>query len=302
MVVQVQPLLEQVGAVFVALVGPDVRPFFEERAVEALHLAIGLRPEGTSEDLPDAEQGGGFTKEVGSAVDEGVVSHDALDDGAPGSEEVSGAHQECRTGVSALVGMNLGVGQTAVIVDRRVHVVVATSGAVAPRLPTEDPPATARRNAPQLLHIDMNQLAWSRSFIAADHLAGGPIHPVQALQSVPAEHRVARGAGHAEDPRQPMRTELALTAQEQDPFLCARRETARTVQRTAASIPEARLALTPVARQPLVDRRSRDPGSFSSSGRRPPFPQDSRDQQTPAKVVEPRTSMGHRESSSVVRP
>jgi hypothetical protein len=39
-VVVVRLLLEQLDALFVARVGPDVRPFIEQGAVEALHLAM----------------------------------------------------------------------------------------------------------------------------------------------------------------------------------------------------------------------------------------------------------------------
>src|ERR1700693_2402737 len=99
-----------------------------------------------------------------------------------------------------------------------------------------------------------------------------------------------------------MWAELSSPPKTQDPLLRTRAEASRTVGWAAAPIAEPRRAFPAIARQPLVDDRPRDPSGLGGSRSRPTFLQHSRDQQTPAKLVEPRTSMGHRESSSVVRP
>jgi hypothetical protein len=62
---------------------------------------------GTGEEVADAEQDGGFAKDVGPAVDLCVVGHHTLAHGAVGGEELTGSHQEGSTRVGALVGRTL---------------------------------------------------------------------------------------------------------------------------------------------------------------------------------------------------
>jgi hypothetical protein len=69
---------------------------------------------------------------VAAAVGQCVVGHHAFDDGgAEGGEVFGGASREVGTGAGFLVGVDLGVGQTGVVVDRGVDVVVADPVAVA---------------------------------------------------------------------------------------------------------------------------------------------------------------------------
>lgn len=68
MVVHVQPGFEQLGALFVALIGTDVSPFVEQGAVEALDLAVGLGSIGAGEHLANAEDRGRFSEGVCVAV------------------------------------------------------------------------------------------------------------------------------------------------------------------------------------------------------------------------------------------
>ena len=101
---------------------------------------------------------------------------------------------------------------------------------------------------------------------------------------------------------QTMRPELPAPAQAQDALLRAHAQMSRIVGRAAAAISKSRRTLSTEARQPLVHLGPRHPGRLGSRSRRPAFLQHPRDQQPAAIVVEPRISMGHRESSSVARP
>jgi PAS domain-containing protein len=72
MVVQVQPGVQGGGAFLVGPVGPLVGPLVEHRAVDALHLAVGLRPVGPGEALLSAELRDGLAEVTGVAVVAGV--------------------------------------------------------------------------------------------------------------------------------------------------------------------------------------------------------------------------------------
>jgi hypothetical protein len=112
-------------------------------------LAIGLGPVPAGETGLGAEVGEGLVPCPATAVGQGVVGHHAFDLGYPELGEVlRGASQEASARVGLLVGVDFGVGQAGVVVDRGVHVFVADAGAAAGAAAFEavaavNPPAAA---------------------------------------------------------------------------------------------------------------------------------------------------------------
>src|SRR5437879_4200812 len=78
--------------------------------------------------------------------------------------------------------------------------------------------ATSLRNPSQLLHIDV-QLAGSFALVAANDGPGRTVQPVEPMQLMPSQHRIARGPRMTEEGAQPVRTELAGTAKRHDSHL-----------------------------------------------------------------------------------
>src|SRR5438309_8966287 len=105
MVVAVQPTRKSPRAISLAAVRPDVGPLVEECAVEALDLAVGLRPVGAAVAVPDAGHGQGLVEQL-PPITEAVVRQHALDDDAAGAEpRLRPAPERCR-GAPLLVGQH----------------------------------------------------------------------------------------------------------------------------------------------------------------------------------------------------
>src|SRR4051812_37856788 len=84
----------------------------------------------------------------------------------------------------SFVGIDLGVGEPGVIVDRGLHVLVADAsrcpGATAfEAVAAVDAPAAAIAESAELLDVDVDQLAGPGAFIAADRFTGGSVQPRQ---------------------------------------------------------------------------------------------------------------------------
>jgi hypothetical protein len=84
-----------------------------------------------------------------------------------------------------------------VVVDGGVDVVIADSPAamaggvaVLVRVTAVHPVAAPWAEPSQLLDIHVDQLTGVGALIAADHLAGGPVHGGQPVHSVAAQHPV----------------------------------------------------------------------------------------------------------------
>lgn len=119
LVVVLEPWCQSCGAFVVAGEHLAVGPFGLEGPVEALYLAVlpgAVRPDGEvlgSESANDLANGSAFR------VAPVVVGHDRLDAGyALFGEGLSGPGQEPPTGVAPFIGVDLGVGEAAVVVDR----------------------------------------------------------------------------------------------------------------------------------------------------------------------------------------
>ncbi|KOT65563.1 hypothetical protein ADK43_03050 [Streptomyces rimosus subsp. rimosus] len=130
--------------------------------------------------------------------------------------------KEAARGLFAFVGQNLAVREPGVIVDGCVDEAVADDGAAAPTriggglpiagglLAGHDPMSAAVGNVAELLDVDVDRFAGTRSFVAADDLTGGPVHPAQPVQAVAGQDAVDRRAGYAQDRADPCRAELAV--------------------------------------------------------------------------------------------
>src|SRR3984893_1309596 len=124
MVVAVEEVRKCSGAVAVAGVGPDVGPFVEQGAVEALYLSIGLRSVGPAvlmQDAPFSQCG----VEQSAAVAEAVVGEDSFDGDPLGVEPALSSLPEAGRGRAFLVGEDLGVRDAGVGVVCGVRVCVA---------------------------------------------------------------------------------------------------------------------------------------------------------------------------------
>ena len=109
-----------------------VGPLVQHRAVEPLHLGVGLGPIGAGEALDRAEVGNGLAEVVIGAVVAGGVGHDPLDGDAVGVEPATSAAQEPGAGLAPRIGQDLDIGQPGVMIDGGMHMVVARSGLPAP--------------------------------------------------------------------------------------------------------------------------------------------------------------------------
>src|SRR3954469_11309830 len=123
------------GALGVAGECLPVGPFGGQGAVEAFDLAVLPGAVRLDELLPGAQCGDDLAQRP--PVGPGVVGHHPLDPGnAVGGEVGRAAGEEPGAGAALLVGQHLGVGQPRVVIDQRVHAVIAElAGAVAGGLP-----------------------------------------------------------------------------------------------------------------------------------------------------------------------
>jgi hypothetical protein len=79
--------------------------------------------------------------------------------------------------------------------------------------------AAAVGDAAELLDVEVDQLAGSAAFVAADRLAGGPVAGCQGGQVVPDEDAVGRGRGDAAPSHQLHRADPVLASQPHDLLL-----------------------------------------------------------------------------------
>ena len=111
--------------------------------------------------------------------------------------------------------------------------------------------SAASRDPGELLDIDVHQLAASRGLDAADHTAGRPIHPPQAVAPVAHQDPMHRRCGDPEDAADARRAQLAITAQVKDlPFGHAR-GLLRAAPGPARAVGKARDPLTQIPAPPL---------------------------------------------------
>ncbi len=218
-VVPVQPVAEHRVAGGLAGVGLVVGPFLGQGAVEAFHLAVGLRPPRAGVVRADAQPGAGGAP-GGLGVGPGVVGQHPLHGHPVGGEPGHRAGEEACAGAGFLIGEDLGVGQPGVIVEGGVDEGVAVPVTVLAALgPAQHPVPAAVGDSGELLHVHVHQLPGCAAFVAADRLAGGPVAAVQAGQPPAHQHPVHRGGRHADPGGDPDRADLVRPPQHHDPLL-----------------------------------------------------------------------------------
>src|SRR5256886_12528294 len=298
-VVAVQPVGEQIAALLVGQVGGDVGPLGQQRPVVALGLAVDLRCVERRPQVAGSHLSQSVVELAGKPVVEGVVRHAALQADAVAGEEAGGPKQEGGTGRALLIGQDLAVGEAAVVVDHRVDKVVAQAPVVVRSLrPAMNSPTASVGDAAQLLHVHVDEFAGVLKLVATDQPSSRPIQPVQAVEGVAAQGLVDGGGRMAGGGGQPVRSQLALTAQGQDRCLSCGIELTGTAGGPARTNEGALPALLAVAPQPLVGR---GPGDASRLGRggRCPASEDAPHQELAAEVVETRSRM-HAESPPTI--
>src|SRR3954469_14495208 len=185
MVVVPEPAVKGRGAFLAVAVERTVGPAAEQRADEALRLAVGLRPAGARAQMAQPERAA-RDRVDGRSVARTIVGQHALDGDAVTLEERHGTAHEGDRGGGLLVVEDLGVGQSRAVVDGDVHELPASGAAPPPGLvhePRGVVPATGPAvsgsgvNAPELLDIDMDQFAGSRALVALGGLKAQPPEP-----------------------------------------------------------------------------------------------------------------------------
>jgi hypothetical protein len=186
MVVVREPAVKRGGALGGAAVDGAVGPTGDQRSDEPLGLAVGLGPVGTGAEVTDPERAAGDRVDR-SALGGAVVGQHALDRESVPGEELDCPPQEGDDRGRLVIAENFGVGQARVVVDRDVHALpacdlardprrVCSLGATAPIGHTDDPGTGAVLDPPELLDVDVDQLARARAFV-----------PLSGLESDPSE-------------------------------------------------------------------------------------------------------------------
>jgi hypothetical protein len=130
-VVGVEPVWQGGAAFFAGVEDLGVGPFLKHGPVEAFCFAVGLGPVAAGEAGLRADLGQGLAPGAAATVGQGVVGHDPLDGDVVGGEPDRGPAEEPGAGLGSFVEVDLGVGQSGVVVDRDVDVLIADPGAVA---------------------------------------------------------------------------------------------------------------------------------------------------------------------------
>jgi len=283
----------------VGVVASDVGPLREERLVEALRLAIRLRPERPGPLVPGADLADRCGERARDGVVPGVVGQDPLDPHAVAGEEGRRIEQEAGTGRAALVGKRRHVGDPAHVVDGDMEVVVAGAGTRRAGHPSTEPMATTIRDPAELLDVDVEQLAGALPDIA-DRDARWTILVAQPGQSVASQDIADGRAWHAHDAGQAMGTEaLGMAGGEDLVDLSLRQRPGRVVwPRSPVLQASHSLGLEPA--QPLPGRLPADPDHVRGVGHGHPVDDDPIHQELSAEDRQLRPTMCHESLPSVV--
>ena len=256
-VVAPEEAVEGCGPLRAGRVDRGVGPLVQHGADEALGLAVGLWPARARAQVADAERPAGDRVHC-RAVGRAVVGQQAFDNDPVTAEEGHRPAQERARRRRLLVGQHLGVGQPGGVIDRDLHELPADR-------PAPQPITVGERRAvvlvagdtlarafdpPQLLDVDMDQLAGPRALVAAGGLEPDPPQPAEADAGEDARHGRLRHRQQLGD----LATGEAQPAQRRDPpgrdpRKCGRRpSTAPTSGRTGQPRPR-RGSARPTCRQ-----------------------------------------------------
>src|SRR6266536_277096 len=145
------------------------------------------------------------------------------------------------------------------VAERGVELPAAVAAAViGDGAPTYAVP-TAGWDAPELLDVDVHELAGTDGVDPSDHTPGGPVDPSDPIETEANEYTVHGRGGHRQDAGDAHRSQLAAAAQPLDAPLNTARGLVRTTPRPAGTVLETGPPVHPKAGPPLVGGRSRDP-------------------------------------------
>lgn len=124
--------------------------------------------------------------------------------------------------------------------------------ASAPPSITVDPVSAARGHPPELLHVQVDQLARSLAFVTADRCTGGTIEQVQPRHTPPTEYAVDGRARMTQLRPEPVGSDLGSQPRPTDPLDLSLGQGTGTVVRCVRTIFQAAQAVFGVPAQPLV--------------------------------------------------
>ena len=152
-------------------VAAGIGPFAQGGLDEALGLAVGLGRIRLGKEVPDAVLGAGLA-EGRRLVAAAVVGHHALDGNAQSGVVGQGRLQKGDCRVLALIGLDFGIGDPGVIIDADMD---AFSPGAADAIPAvAGDPMADLLDAPELLGVEVQQLAGMRPFVAHHRRWWGP--------------------------------------------------------------------------------------------------------------------------------
>src|SRR6266480_1345638 len=178
MVVVPEPAVKGLRPLLARAVDRPIGPAGKQGADEALGLAVCLRSVGTGAAVADPEFAAG-ERVQGGDVGGAVVGQEPLDPDPSASVEGDRALQEADRRGRPFVGQHLRVGESAVVVDADVDVLVADvatalalevdAGGVVPgtALDTKGPFAGTALDPSEPLDVDVDELAGARALVAA---------------------------------------------------------------------------------------------------------------------------------------
>ena len=198
---------------------------------------------------------GGAVEAAGDGVGLRVVGQDPAHAHAAPAEGRERLLEEGGAARATLVGQDGDVGVTAVVVDGDVSVLQPQR---TPRMRPGARLGEARRHslaaalgdAPELLHVEMQQVAGG-VVLVADRLPGDAVQAVEPVEAAAPQHGVDRGAGDPERPLDAVRPESLRASHGADASLQLGRRAPGMRARGGAAVLEPCRSLRPEAPQPL---------------------------------------------------
>src|SRR5229473_4964054 len=246
----------------------NVGPLAQSGLDETFGLAVGAGGVGTGKAVLDAELEAGGAKLAGAIAGAVVGEQSANDDAVLGVEGDSGA-QEGDGGFALLVGQHAGEGEAGVIVDGDVQSLPAgeLGAAAAAAIATNGNLLIAGH----ALDVEMEQIAGSGMLVAHDGRSGMQVAP--AVEMSPLQN-AADGGGAEAGGLGDLIGGTQLAPQGNDLGDQLRRGSARAVQRTGGTIPQAGHPQGAVAGPPLGGGFSADVERGCSRVQRQPLHHD----------------------------
>jgi hypothetical protein len=145
----------------------------------------------------------------------GAVVGEYASDVDPGTDiEVERSLEEGDRCRPALVGTDLRIGEARVVVDRDMNELPALPGVVHAGTASVDPVPSTLLDPPELLHIEVHQVARFGPLVADRWL--GALGS-ETAESVASQHRIDRGACDVKSPGQPVRSSAMAQTSVDDP-------------------------------------------------------------------------------------